>query len=149
MSSSTNFLNNILLNYPLQAPVPNITNSTTSSSDETRNKRKISNRESARRSRMRKQKHLEDVKSQVTRYKMVNHQLMNRLRLVNHNGQIVQQENQWLLLELVMLQQKLNHLHNLMAEPELHHTLLPSAWPCNNNVTTVFSDQNQLPLVTL
>ncbi|KAM0062842.1 putative transcription factor bZIP family [Helianthus debilis subsp. tardiflorus] len=149
MSSSTNFLNNILLNYPLQTPVPNITNSPTSSSDETRNKRKISNRESARRSRMRKQKHLEDVKSQVTRYKMVNHQLMERLRLVNHNGQIVQQENQWLLLELVMLQQKLNHLHILMAEPELDHTLLPSAWPCNNNVTTVFSDQNQLPLVTL
>ncbi|KAK9054149.1 hypothetical protein SSX86_025226 [Deinandra increscens subsp. villosa] len=140
--SFTSFLDNILVDFPPQNPL--VFSSSRSNDEISKNKRVISNRESARRSRIRKQTHLEDVKSKITRYKMVNHELMNRLRSVNRNGQIFGQENQRLEVELVMLQEKLYNLHNLL---ELHYTLmLPSStWPCvNNNVT-----QNQLSLVTL
>ncbi|KAI3777178.1 hypothetical protein L1987_46974 [Smallanthus sonchifolius] len=160
--SFTDFLDNIIVNFPPQSPVlftsgPHNSSSSGSENgetnqwevnptDESRKKRMISNRESARRSRKRKQKYLEDIKSQVTQYKTVNRQLMNRLRFTNHNGQIVQHENKRLRLESVVLQQKLYYLHQLLAVPELHHTLLPSAWPCNNNIAVV-NGQNQHPLI--
>ncbi|KAI3768244.1 hypothetical protein L2E82_18769 [Cichorium intybus] len=89
--------------------------------DERRKKRKISNRESARRSRVRKQKHLENLKNQVTRYKTGNQELINRLRFVNHNGQMLQRENERLRSASVMLQQTLTNLHQLLVVPELHH----------------------------
>ncbi|KAK1422071.1 hypothetical protein QVD17_24939 [Tagetes erecta] len=136
MSSSTgdhlSVNDNIIINLPPQTP---IIFSSGSNNDEIRKKRMISNRESARRSRMRKQKHLEDVKNQVTKYKMVNQQLMNRLRLVNHNGHIVEQQNKMLRFESAMLRERLCHLQRLLARPEFQCTLLSSAWPCNNIVT--------------
>ncbi|KAL8257283.1 hypothetical protein R6Q59_029324 [Mikania micrantha] len=128
--SFTDFLDNmILVNFPPQNPVmctSGSVNSETEVNDENKKKRMISNRESARRSRIRKQKHLEDTRNQVSRYKTANQQLMNRLRFVNHNGHIVRQENQRLQLESVMLQRKLNHLRRLLIVPELQNTLLPT-----------------------
>ncbi|KAL8217856.1 hypothetical protein R6Q57_021229 [Mikania cordata] len=125
--SFTDFLDNmILVNFPPVMFTSGSVNSETEVNDENKKKRMISNRESARRSRIRKQKHLEDTKNQVTRYKTANQQLMNRLRCVNHNGHIVRQENQRLQLESVMLQRKLNHLRRLLIVPELQNTLLPT-----------------------
>ncbi|KAI3726379.1 hypothetical protein L1987_66176 [Smallanthus sonchifolius] len=170
--SFNDFLDNILVDFPSQNSVllpsrfDNSTRNTHSSSsgsddgetnksegnnhvDERKRKRLISNRESAKRSRMRKQKHLENLTNQVTRYQTVNQELVKRLRFVNHNGQMVRNENQRLQLEAVRLQQKLCSLHKLLNNPELHHPLLPSAWPCNNNfnVTTI-NGQDQPTLIT-
>ncbi|KAK9066982.1 hypothetical protein SSX86_014306 [Deinandra increscens subsp. villosa] len=170
--SFNDFLDNILLDSPSQNDqiiLPSAsdsstrnTNSTNSVSengetetdkwevnpvDERRRKRLISNRESARRSRMRKQKHLENLTDQLTRYEKSNGELVKRLRFVTHNGQVVRQENQRLQLESARLQQKLHTLSQLLVNQELHQPLLTSAWPCNNNVTNI-NGQNQSSLIT-
>ncbi|KAL7604684.1 basic leucine zipper 4 [Lactuca sativa] len=92
--------------------------------DERRRKRMISNRESAKRSRVRKQKHLENLKNQVTRYTMGNEELKNRLRFVNHNGQLLKRENDRLRSASLMLQQTLSNLHQLLLVEDLHYPLL-------------------------
>ncbi|MFS7973655.1 putative transcription factor bZIP family [Helianthus anomalus] len=155
--SFNDFLDNILVNFPPQSPVmlspgsDNSTKNTNSSSsgsedgephkwtvnniEDQRRKRLLSNRESARRSRKRKQKHLENITNQVTRYETGNQELVKRLWFVNHNGHMIRKENQRLRVESVRLQQRLYGLQQLLTNrPELQHSLLPSAWPCNNNV---------------
>ncbi|KAA8522577.1 hypothetical protein F0562_013062 [Nyssa sinensis] len=64
-------------------------NQTASIVDERKTRRKISNRLSARRSRMRKQKHLENLRNQVNRLRMGNRDLMSRLNLVMQHCQLV------------------------------------------------------------
>ncbi|KAL7608784.1 basic leucine zipper 4 [Lactuca sativa] len=106
--------------------------------DERKRRRMISNRESARRSRMRKQKHLENLRNQMNRLKTNNREVANRLRVVNLHGKLVREENQRLRSESVMLQQKLWDIRQVLLVRQLHHQLLPSAWPCNNNVTSIY-----------
>ncbi|KAI3669735.1 hypothetical protein L6452_41108 [Arctium lappa] len=154
----TGFLDDILLHFPPQnddvnRPVffssgsdnstPKINTSISGSDDgetnhsevnpideQRRRRRKISNREAARRSRLRKQKHLENLRNRLSRYENGSRELMKRLMFVNHHGQIFRRDNQRLRSESVMLQQKLCYLHQVL---ELHHhTLSASAWPCNN-----------------
>lgn len=167
--SFADFLDNILVDFPSQTPIPfssgsgNSTQKNNSSSsgsvngetnqrvansiDERRRNRKISNRESARRSRMRKQNHFENLRNQVTQYSTGNQELMSRLRIVNHNGQLVRRENERLRFESVMLQQRLYNLRQLLVTPELNHALVQSAMPCNNNVTNI-NEHNLLSLIT-
>lgn len=114
--------------------------------DERKRRRMISNRESARRSRMRKQKHLENLRNQLNRLKTGNRDLTNRLRVVNLHGQLLREENQSLQSESVMLQQKLWDIRQVLLVRQLHHQLIPSAWPCNNNVTTIY-EQNPPSLI--
>ncbi|KVH92469.1 basic leucine zipper 4-like [Cynara cardunculus var. scolymus] len=156
--SFTGFLDDILLDFPPQnvnssvivfsgSDDNNNNNSTpktnTSSSgsndgeknlnpvdEQLRRRRKISNRESARRSRLRKQKHLETLRNRLSGYETGNRELMKRLMFVNHHGQIFRRENQRLRSESVMLQQKLCYLHQALLELH-HHPLSASAWPCN------------------
>ncbi|PWA61001.1 Basic-leucine zipper domain-containing protein [Artemisia annua] len=159
--SFSSFLDDIIIDFPLSNDWSLKPNSSSSGSDdgetnqwdispidhERKRKRMISNRESAKRSRMKKQKHLEDLKSQVSQYKEGVQELMNRLRFVNHNGQLVCRENERLRSESLMLQQKLCILNQLLVVPELMNDI-PSAWPCNNNVTTI-NKQNLPSLITL
>ncbi|KAL4568796.1 hypothetical protein LXL04_024412 [Taraxacum kok-saghyz] len=108
--------------------------------DERKKRRMISNRESARRSRMRKQKHLENLRNQLNRLKTNNREVANRLRVVNLHGKLVREENRRLRSESMMLQQKLSDIRRqlLLRRRQLHHQLLPSAWPCHNNVTSIY-----------
>lgn len=63
--------------------------------NEKRLKRVISNRESARRSRMRKKKLIEELQAQVNHVQTVNHQLSEKLiSLLESNHQIVQENSQ-------------------------------------------------------
>lgn len=58
-------------------------------------KRVISNRESARRSRMRKKKLIEELQSQVKQIQAINHQLSEKvIRLLENNHQILQENSQ-------------------------------------------------------
>lgn len=75
--------------------------------DERRQRRMISNRESARRSRMRKQRHLDELWSQVLRLRNENHSLIDKLNQVSESHDKVVQENTKLKEEILDLRQML------------------------------------------
>ncbi|KAA8532820.1 hypothetical protein F0562_033063 [Nyssa sinensis] len=78
--------------------------------DERKQRRMISNRESARRSRMRKQKHLDELWSQVVRLRTENHSLLDKLNHVSESHNKVLQENARLKEEASDLRQMLTDL---------------------------------------
>ncbi|KAK4366359.1 hypothetical protein RND71_014239 [Anisodus tanguticus] len=78
--------------------------------NERKRKRMISNCESARRSRMRKQKHLENLRNQGNRLKVENRDLTNRVHLVTGHCQLVQRNNDMLRTESILLQQRLENI---------------------------------------
>ncbi|CAN1853001.1 Basic leucine zipper 43 [Linum perenne] len=75
--------------------------------DERKQRRMISNRESARRSRMRKQKHLDELWSQVVRLRNENHSLLDKLNHVSESHDRVLEENARLKEEATGLRQQL------------------------------------------
>lgn len=109
--SNSSFLNrsfssNSPIHFPLHMLSPhNSAISTDSTINETgdqlgityerRLKRMISNRESARRSRMRKKKQIEELQYQVNHLQTMNHQLSEKvIRLLESNHQILQENSQ-------------------------------------------------------
>ncbi|XP_022741282.1 basic leucine zipper 4-like [Durio zibethinus] len=104
--------------------------------DERKRRRMISNRESARRSRVRKQKHLENLRSQVNRLRFENRELNNRLRFVVYHCHSVRTDNDRLQSEYSMLQQKLSDIRQILLFKQLQQ--FSSARPCNN--VTVMSE---------
>ncbi|XP_031279361.1 basic leucine zipper 43 [Pistacia vera] len=78
--------------------------------NERKQRRMISNRESARRSRMRKQKHLDELWSQVVWLRNENHQLLDKLNHVSENHDRVLQENAQLKEEAIELRQMLSDM---------------------------------------
>ncbi|CAM8879732.1 hypothetical protein QQ045_019428 [Rhodiola kirilowii] len=78
--------------------------------DERRQRRMISNRESARRSRMRKQRHLDELWSQVMRLRNENHNLIERLNSMCESHEKLMQENAKLKEETSDLRQMLSSL---------------------------------------
>lgn len=78
--------------------------------NERKQRRMISNRESARRSRMRKQKHLDELWSQVVWLRNENHQLIDKLNHVSESHEKVVQENVQLKEEASELRQMLSDL---------------------------------------
>ncbi|KAG7032135.1 Basic leucine zipper 43, partial [Cucurbita argyrosperma subsp. argyrosperma] len=78
--------------------------------DERKQRRMISNRESARRSRMRKQKHLDELWSQVLRLRTENHELIDKLNHVSDSHEKVLLENARLKEEASDLRQMLSDL---------------------------------------
>ncbi|KAH0685502.1 hypothetical protein KY290_016982 [Solanum tuberosum] len=102
--------------------------------NERKRKRMISNRESARRSRMRKQTHLENLRNQSNRLKLENRDLTNRVQLVTGHYQLVERNNEMLRAESILLRQRLEGIHDILITRQLQQQLYNSAfaWPCNN-----------------
>lgn len=75
----------------------------------------ISNRESARRSRMRKQRHLDELWSQVVWLRNENHQLIDKLNHVTESHDRVIQENVLLKEEASGLRQMLSDRQKLSS----------------------------------
>ncbi|XP_058081318.1 basic leucine zipper 4-like [Magnolia sinica] len=92
-----------------------------SPADERKRRRMISNRESARRSRMRKQRHLEDLRNQVNRLRAENREASNRLGLVLHHYHAFRRENDRLLAESAGLRQRLLDIHRILVFRQLQH----------------------------
>lgn len=122
------------------SPGSDETNQTGLVLDERKRRRMISNRESARRSRMRKKKHLENLRNQVNRLRIGNRELENRLRSITHHGQLVRRENDRFISESAMLRQRLWAIQQLLLVRELQ-PFSASAWPCNNPITS-FNEQS-------
>ena len=102
-------------------------NRTVSVVDERKRRRMISNRESARRSRMRKQKHIENLRNQVNRLRVENRELNNRLRIVLYHFQLVRTDDDRLRSDHVMLLQKLSDIRRILV----FRQHLSSALPCD------------------
>ncbi|XP_060214985.1 basic leucine zipper 43-like [Lycium barbarum] len=138
------YLTNIQPNYPTSLPVHDFNNlppsyisgnspsyiSGNSTSDEAdeqqikviderKQRRMISNRESARRSRMRKQKHLDELWSQVLRLRTENHNLIDKLNHVSECHEKVLQENSQLKEEASNLRHMLTDLQFNCSFPDL------------------------------
>ncbi|KDP31428.1 hypothetical protein JCGZ_11804 [Jatropha curcas] len=140
-------LTNFHQNSPFPQPVQDFTTQTSSLSnnstsdeaeetqlsiiDERKQRRMISNRESARRSRMRKQKHLDELWSQVVRLRTENHNLMDKLNHVSECHDRVLQENARLKEEASDLRQMLTEMQ--IGSPFTATALrdLEEVVPCN------------------
>lgn len=81
--------------------------------NERKQRRMISNRESARRSRMRKQKHLDELWSQVVWLRNENHQLIDKLNHVSECHDRVLQEN-------VQLKEEASDLRQMVTDLQLN-----------------------------
>ncbi|CAN1775939.1 bZIP transcription factor 44 [Linum perenne] len=84
--------------------------------DERKERRMKSNRESARRSRWRKKRHLENLTEQAKKLKVENEELKYMLGSTLSQCHVVRSENQRLFSESVALRGRLTHLcHALLA----------------------------------
>ncbi|KAK9270551.1 hypothetical protein L1049_026132 [Liquidambar formosana] len=87
--------------------------------DERKRRRMLSNRESARRSRWRKKRHLENLNDQLNRMKLENREYKNRLGLAMHQFQLVQRENDRLRFESAALRARLSDLYQILLTLQL------------------------------
>ncbi|KAE8704100.1 phytosulfokines 3-like [Hibiscus syriacus] len=94
-------------------------NQTVSIIDERKRRRMVSNRESARRSRMSKQRHLENLRNQANQLRIENQQLSNRLRFLLYHSHRVRTENDRLRSEYSVLRQKLSDIHQILLFKQL------------------------------
>ncbi|CDP01018.1 unnamed protein product [Coffea canephora] len=99
------------------------TNRSVYSVEERKRRRMISNRDSARRSRLRKKKQLEELTNQMNQLKLENTELKNQLCLVSHQYRAVQMDSTRLMAESIDLRQKLANLNQILVNMQLPSSL--------------------------
>ncbi|KAG8632418.1 bZIP transcription factor 44 [Manihot esculenta] len=82
--------------------------------DQRKRKRMQSNRESARRSRQKKQQHLDKLMSQVTELKRDNSQILTSINITTQHYLNVEAENSILRAQMVELNQRLESLNEIL-----------------------------------
>ena len=82
--------------------------------DQRKRKRMQSNRESARRSRMRKQKHLDDLMAQVDQLRKDNNQILTSMNVTTQHYLNVEAENSVLRAQMMELTQRLQSLNEII-----------------------------------
>lgn len=83
-------------------------------SDESKLKRMVSNRESAKRSRIRKQKHLNELTTQISQLKSKNNLIRSKMSVTNEMHVTLEAENSVLKAQLAELSQRLESLNQIM-----------------------------------
>ncbi|GMH23392.1 hypothetical protein Nepgr_025235 [Nepenthes gracilis] len=83
--------------------------------DERKRKRMESNRESAKRSRMRKQKHLDDLTAQITHLRIENTQILSTINTTTQHYLTVESENTVLRAQMAELTQRLESLNEMCS----------------------------------
>ncbi|KAM7264196.1 hypothetical protein ACFE04_001879 [Oxalis oulophora] len=81
--------------------------------DERKRKRKLSNRESARRSRIKKQNQLEEMMAQISQLRKENEQIFNRMNLTTDLYVNIESENSVLRAQMNELENRLNSLNEI------------------------------------
>ncbi|XP_006660081.1 bZIP transcription factor 11-like [Oryza brachyantha] len=94
-----------------------------------RKRRKESNRESAKRSRLRKQQHLDDLNSQVNQLKAENQQLGATLSMVTQSYAAAEAQNSVLRTQRTELDSRLRALREIVFYLNTPTQLLPAAYP--------------------
>ncbi|XP_074272746.1 bZIP transcription factor 44-like [Silene latifolia] len=84
--------------------------------DERKRKRMESNRESARRSRMRKQQHLDDLTAQIVQLRKENNQILQTINLTNQQFLNVDAQNSVLRAQMNELSQRLDSLNGIIND---------------------------------
>ncbi|KAK4724471.1 hypothetical protein R3W88_027250 [Solanum pinnatisectum] len=83
--------------------------------DERKRKRMISNRESARRSRMRKQKHLDDLMSQLSNLMKENNEILTSMSVTTQNYLNIEAENSILRAQVSELGKRFESLTKIIS----------------------------------
>ncbi|XP_048444467.1 bZIP transcription factor 44 [Pyrus x bretschneideri] len=83
--------------------------------DQRKRKRMQSNRESARRSRMRKQQHLDDLTAQVAQLRKENNQILTSINITTQHYMNVESENSVLKAQMAELSQRLESLNEILG----------------------------------
>lgn len=118
------------LNDSNRDPSEEVNNTSNNNDDDNNNnnnserklRRMISNRLSARRSRLRKKRHLENLMAQSDRLKVQNREMKTRLELARCQCYVVRRENERLRCESVLLKQRLYDLdQSLLAINQLQN----------------------------
>lgn len=100
--------------------------------DERKRRRMISNRESARRSRMRKQRHVENLRNQLNKCRMENREMKNRLQFILFHLNRIRTENEWLRSERTMLNQRINNFTQILVCQQFQP--FSTSWTCNTTM---------------
>ncbi|XP_019438019.1 PREDICTED: bZIP transcription factor 44-like [Lupinus angustifolius] len=82
--------------------------------DQRKNKRKLSNRESARRCRMRKQNHIDDMMNQVSQLTKENSEIVTSVNFTMQHYLNIEAENSILRVQMVELNQRLESLNSII-----------------------------------
>ncbi|GLT41097.1 hypothetical protein SLA2020_151870 [Shorea laevis] len=83
--------------------------------DQRKRKRMQSNRESARRSRMRRQKHLDDLVAQVSQLRKDNNQILSNINFTTQHYGNIEAENSILRAQVMELSQRLDSLNEILS----------------------------------
>lgn len=93
--------------------------------DQRKRKRMQSNRESARRSRMRKQKHLDDLTDQINQIKKDNTQILTTINVTTQQFIQVEAENSVIRAQMSELSQRLDYLNEIINIMNTNNTCTP------------------------
>ncbi|CAJ2675638.1 unnamed protein product [Trifolium pratense] len=108
--------------------------------DQRKRKRKQSNRESARRSRMRKQKHMDDLMVEVERLRNENNEIMTRMNMTTQHYLKIEAENCVLSAQMVELNQRLQSLNDIINIINTPTTITNGVNYQNNDCFLTISD---------
>ncbi|KAK2392865.1 hypothetical protein P8452_29683 [Trifolium repens] len=101
--------------------------------DQRKRKRMISNRESARRSRLRKQKHLDDLAVQVSQLRNENQQILTSVNLTTQRFLAVESENSVLRAQLTELNNRFESLNEIINFMNVTNGVFEPVVDNNNN----------------
>ncbi|KAM7517209.1 hypothetical protein LguiA_006792 [Lonicera macranthoides] len=107
--------------------------------DQRKRKRMQSNRESARRSRMRKQKHLDDLMAQVSQIKKENNQIHTSTTITTEHYLNIEAENSVLRAQMDELSQRLQSLNDILNYMNMMNTTTNN----NNEIYDITEEINQ------
>ncbi|KAG0464086.1 hypothetical protein HPP92_020155 [Vanilla planifolia] len=89
--------------------------------EQKKRKRMLSNRESARRSRMRKQKRLDDLMGQVSHLRKENNQILDTLNHTTNYYMGLEAENSVLRTQILELTSRLSSLQDILQQTNLNN----------------------------